>query len=298
MRVLIVGAGLYGGLMGTSLIEADCDVSFLVRPARQHQLVSRGLYLSSPFGRYSKAEHAITALAEGQPYDVVVIAARATHFQLSLLTAENAIGPNTIIVSAFDGAHQLHYWNESFPDHLVALVAFDIRATFDADGCIHQHGPRGDLRLGCNASTSNGQLKPLVAALNGRRFTARLAPDSIFARVWARHCFASAAIATARLDKMTLRDSLRFGRRDLFRQILKETLVVGEAHDVKGLGFFVERYRTGFQRESLPIQIPAPISTGGRVGAEASALLGSMLALAEHRKVRTPGLLKAWCSEP
>jgi len=295
MRVLVVGAGLCGGLLGAALIEGGADVTFLVRATRQHQLVSR-LSISSPFGRYSKAVHAITSLTEGQTFDVVIVATRANVFQLGLYFADKAIGPDTILVAAFDGAHHLGHWGESYPGNLVALSVIDIRASFDADGCIHHRGVRGDLRIGSSSLKDNDRLKPLVAALNGRRFTARLAPHSIFARVWAKHCFSAAAIATARLEGMTLRDSLRFGRRDLFRQILRETLAVGEAHDVKGLQFFVERYRTKFQWESSPIAIPVPISAGLQAGAEASSLVGTLLALAERAKVRVPGLHNAYTS--
>jgi 2-dehydropantoate 2-reductase len=293
MRILIVGAGLYGGLLGAALIEGGADVTFLVRPGRQHQLVSK-LYISSPFGRFSKAVHAITALAEGQPFDVVILATRANVFQVGLFLADNAIGPNTIIVPAFDGAHHLNHWRDNYPNNPVGLPVFDIRASFDADGCIRQNGPRGDLRLGSILSSDNEQLKPLAASLDGRHFTAQLAPDKIVAEVWAKHCFSAAAIATARLDGMTLKDSLRFGRRDLFGQILKEALAVGEAHDVKGLRFFVERYRTKFQMESAPIAIPTPIAVGGRAGDEAFSILGTLLAQAQHAKVRVPGLQNAW----
>jgi 2-dehydropantoate 2-reductase len=296
MKVLIVGAGLYGGLLGATLIEAGQEVTFLVGQPRQSQLIGRGLYISSPYGRFGNPVYAISSLAEAKPFDVVVIASRANIFQLGLLFAEDAIGSSTIIVPTFDGIHHLQHWSESYPENLIALMVFNIRANKDADGRIHQSGPCGDLRLGSISTKFDDRLKPLAAALNGRRFRTRLLAKSILSEMWAKHIFIAGAIGTAQLDNMTLKDSLRFGRRDLFKQLLNEGLAVVEAHGIRGVRSDLEPYRTGFQRESVPIQVPTPIAAGGRDGVEAASMLGTMLAKAQQVKVSTPALQQAWQS--
>jgi 2-dehydropantoate 2-reductase len=42
VRILIVGAGATGGYFGGRLLQAGCDVTFLVRPRRASELASAG----------------------------------------------------------------------------------------------------------------------------------------------------------------------------------------------------------------------------------------------------------------
>ena len=50
MRILVVGAGAVGGYFGGRLLEAGCNVTFLVRPKRAAQLAETGLVIKSRFG--------------------------------------------------------------------------------------------------------------------------------------------------------------------------------------------------------------------------------------------------------
>lgn len=50
MRFLVVGAGATGGYFGGRMLEAGCDVTFLVRPARAEKLTANGLAITSPAG--------------------------------------------------------------------------------------------------------------------------------------------------------------------------------------------------------------------------------------------------------
>ncbi len=50
MRILVVGAGAIGGYLGARMLQAGCDVTFLVRPRRASELASAGLVIKSPNG--------------------------------------------------------------------------------------------------------------------------------------------------------------------------------------------------------------------------------------------------------
>ena len=50
MRILVVGAGAVGGYFGGRLLEAGCNVTFLVRPKRAAELAKTGLVIKSRFG--------------------------------------------------------------------------------------------------------------------------------------------------------------------------------------------------------------------------------------------------------
>src|SRR5689334_24868690 len=50
MKILVLGAGGLGGYFGGRLVEADADVTFIVRPKRREQLERDGLVIESPNG--------------------------------------------------------------------------------------------------------------------------------------------------------------------------------------------------------------------------------------------------------
>jgi 2-dehydropantoate 2-reductase len=50
MRILVVGAGSIGGYFGGRLLQANRDVTFLVRERRAAQLRETGLVIRSPMG--------------------------------------------------------------------------------------------------------------------------------------------------------------------------------------------------------------------------------------------------------
>jgi len=51
MRILIVGAGAVGGYFGARLVQAERDVTFLVRPRRADQIKTFGVKNYQPFRR-------------------------------------------------------------------------------------------------------------------------------------------------------------------------------------------------------------------------------------------------------
>jgi 2-dehydropantoate 2-reductase len=77
MSTLIVGAGAVGGYLGSLLISAGCDVTFLVRPARLERRSTDGLRIRRSNGIDAVPAHAVTASGLRGPYDVVVLAVRS-----------------------------------------------------------------------------------------------------------------------------------------------------------------------------------------------------------------------------
>jgi ketopantoate reductase len=80
MKVLIVGSGTTGGLIGARLIERGVEVTFCTRPERKVQLMTTGLTLSSSYGRFRRPACAITPDEIDTQFTVVIIACRAHHY--------------------------------------------------------------------------------------------------------------------------------------------------------------------------------------------------------------------------
>src|SRR3954453_19956866 len=78
MRFLVVGAGATGGYFGGRLLEAGCDVTFLVRPARAERLATTGLTITSPAGNVTlRSPPTVLASGLGTPFDVVILSCKA-----------------------------------------------------------------------------------------------------------------------------------------------------------------------------------------------------------------------------
>jgi 2-dehydropantoate 2-reductase len=296
MRVLIIGAGVNGSLAGAALIEGgQADVTYMVRPSRQHQLIGRGLQITSPLGRFTKPVDAVLPKAATGKFDVVILATRANFYQMGLFLARDAIRPDTIIVPIFDGIHHLDHWDQCYSQNPIALANFEVRAVMDADGVVRQSNPIGDLRLGLQRS-GNGvvTLENLTNALRGRRFQVHADAEKLLVRMWARHVYLAAAAGTSVLSGMTLRDTCRFRTSKSFQRFLTEGLYIGEAYGIQKLASPVQSYLTAYWEEGRPVRAPAAIATGGRAGSESLFLLSHMLRKAQDAKVAAPLLKSAW----
>ena len=76
MRILIAGTGATGGYFGARLIQAERDVTLLVRPRRAEQLRD-GLRLVGPGGEETVPVATVTAEALEGTYDLVIVAVKA-----------------------------------------------------------------------------------------------------------------------------------------------------------------------------------------------------------------------------
>ncbi len=65
IRTLVVGAGAIGGYFGGRLLEANRDVTFLVRPRRAEELAESGLRIRSRFGDITIAKPATILVVPG-----------------------------------------------------------------------------------------------------------------------------------------------------------------------------------------------------------------------------------------
>src|SRR5438128_215431 len=78
MRILVVGAGAIGGYFGGRLLQANRDVTFLVRERRAAQLRETGLVIRSPAGDLHVPGPPVVLAADlRHPYDLILLACKA-----------------------------------------------------------------------------------------------------------------------------------------------------------------------------------------------------------------------------
>src|SRR5512134_2185685 len=98
MRILVLGAGATGGYFGGRMLEAGCDVTFLVRPARAEVLRTNGLVVESPQGDLRIPAPAVTIDGLTADWDVVVLTCKAFDLEDAIETIRGAVGPQTKVL--------------------------------------------------------------------------------------------------------------------------------------------------------------------------------------------------------
>ena len=71
---------------------------------RKRQLLTTGLMLASPFGRFRRPVAAISSDEPVGIHDVVIVAVRAQNYETALKLAATAIGPETAVAPVIEGA--------------------------------------------------------------------------------------------------------------------------------------------------------------------------------------------------
>src|SRR5262245_3802440 len=108
MRFLVVGAGATGGYFGGRLLEAGCDVTFLVRPGRAERLTATGLTIISPAGDVTLPSPPTVLAADLRtPFDVVILSCKAYDLDGAMVSLAPAVGSRTVIVPLLNGMRHL-----------------------------------------------------------------------------------------------------------------------------------------------------------------------------------------------
>src|ERR1700691_1481256 len=104
MRILVVGAGAMGGYFGGRLLEADRDVTFLVRPRRAAQLAKTGLVIRSRFGDANlPSPPTVMADALRTPFDLILLSCKSYDLQSAADSFAPAVGASTAILPLLNG---------------------------------------------------------------------------------------------------------------------------------------------------------------------------------------------------
>ncbi|WFP16149.1 ketopantoate reductase family protein [Citricoccus muralis] len=206
MRILMVGAGGTGGAFGTYLHEAGREVTFLVRSERAERLRRDGLrFVSSGLDR----THPVNLLVRGEetaPFDLVVLAVKATALDSALDDIAPYVGPDTLILPILNGMAHLDLVEQRYPGRTLGGFV-RIVATLDGD-TVHQLTPLCGLTVG--SLTEEPLPAAVVEALDvpGIDFAVR---DDIRSALWEKWMFIAAAGVTTCLFRGPIGDIIDAG---------------------------------------------------------------------------------------
>src|SRR4051812_15544118 len=114
MRILVVGAGAIGGYFGGRMLQAGCDITFLVRPRRAAELAARPV-IKSPHGDVTLTNPpTVQADKLLEKFDVVLLSCKAFDLDDAINSLAPAVGAQTAIIPLLNGMRHLDRLDEKF----------------------------------------------------------------------------------------------------------------------------------------------------------------------------------------
>ena len=229
MSTLIFGAGAVGGYLGSLLLAAGRDVTFLVRPARLERLTTDGLRIRRSNGVDAIPVHAVTASGLRGPYDVVVLAVRSNMVASTIDDLTDAITPDTRIVPVVNGIRHLSLLTEAFGQDVVLGATARLATSMLPDGTIEEVDPGIQFEIGQLDGGRSHALSRTVDELEADNIAVTIRNDAV-AAMWEKFAFiTSTAALTCLVGQNIGTVAQTAGGRDLGQAVLAEVAAVAAA---------------------------------------------------------------------
>ncbi|MET0701015.1 MAG: 2-dehydropantoate 2-reductase [Mycobacterium sp.] len=148
MKTLIVGAGATGGYLGTRLIQAGRDVTFLARARTLDRLKSDGVRITGAAGESITPVHAIGAADIDASYDIVLLTVRSDVVAPAIEDVRAAVGAGTKIVPVLNGMDHLATLIAAFGEAAVLGATAKLATSLLPDGTIAEVAPGVQMEIG------------------------------------------------------------------------------------------------------------------------------------------------------
>jgi 2-dehydropantoate 2-reductase len=222
MRILVVGAGAIGGYFGGRLLQANRDVTFLVRERRAAQLRETGLVIRSPMGDLHVPEPPVVLSSElRRPFDLVLLSCKAYDLDSAIESFAPAVGPGTTVLPLLNGMKHLDVLDEKFGAGAVLGGLCLISTTLDPDGRILHLNNMHGVRFGERNGPRSSRVDAIAAQMEGAPFDGRLS-EHILQAMWEKWTFIAATAGITCLMRATIGDIFTAGGADAAAQIYEE----------------------------------------------------------------------------
>jgi 2-dehydropantoate 2-reductase len=295
MRILVVGAGAIGGYFGGRMLQAGCDVTFLVRPKRAAELASAGLVIKSPAGDVTlKNPPTVQADKLTEKFDVVLLSCKAFDLEDAIKSFAPAVGPQTSIIPLLNGMLHMDVLDKKFGRERVlgGLCAIAVMLN-DKREIVHLAPPQS-LNFGERDGKMPDRVRAIAAPMIAGKFGA-VASEHIVQEMWEKWVFLASLAAATSLMRGPVGTILASpGGKDFLLGMLDESSAIAAAEGHAPRAPFLERTRGMFTAEGS--QMTASMFRDIKVGApvEADHVIGDLIARGDAAKVPVPKLRTAY----
>jgi len=290
MRIAAMAAGAVGGYFGARLAAAGHDVFFIARGAHRDAMLSNGLKVESVHGDVHLPKPNVSDdPAKIGPVDVVLFAVKLWDTEKAAEQARPLLGPNTRVITLQNGVDSYERIAPIVgPERAIAGVTYVV-TVIERPGVIKQTSTFQSIICGTSDGRPDAPLEAFVAAAKAAGIPITLS-DNIARDRWHKFIFLSATSGATAITRNPMGPILADpDTRALFRNIMRETLAVGQAKGVALDDGFVDE-RMEFADKNVPATMKASMANdldrGNRL--ELDWLAGEVCRLGKELKVPTP----------
>ena len=295
MRILVVGAGAIGGYFGGRLLQAGCDVTFLVRPKRAAELADAGLVIKSPNGDVTlKNPPTVQADKLNQKFDVVLLSCKAFDLDDAIKSFAPAVGSQTAVIPLLNGMLHLDVLDKKFGRERVLGGLCAIAVTLNDKREVVQLAPMQSLNFGERDGKMSDRVRAIAEVFASGKFGS-VASEHIIQEMWEKWVFLASLAASTCLMRTSIGNILAApGGKDFILGMLDECSAVATAEGHAPSGPFFERVRGMLTTEGS--QMTASMFRDIKAGApvEADHVIGDLIARGDASKVPVPKLRTAY----
>lgn len=286
MRILILGAGGVGGYFGARLMEAGANVSFLVRPRRQAQLMENWLRVESPHGNIRVPAQTVTKARK--PYDLVILTCKAWDLDAAIDSVMPAMGPDSILMPLLNGVRHMEILDGAFGRERVIGGLCHIPITLDEQGVVRHLSTIHKLVFGARHEGQRATVAALADAFRPTCVDWHVS-DNIMQDLWEKYFFLATLAGSTCLMRGTVGAINRQRGGTAFMQaLLAECAAIATAEGFPPRPALLAEY--GGQivdaGSNVNASMARDVARGGRT--EAEHILGDLASRAGARGVATP----------
>jgi 2-dehydropantoate 2-reductase len=274
---LIVGAGAIGGYFGGRLLQAQRDVTFLVRPRRAEQLKQTGLVIRSPFGNVDIASPPIVQAEQlSQPFDLILLSCKAYDLESAIESFAPAVGGNTAILPLLNGMRHLDVLEAKFGSKALLGGHCLISTALDGDGRIQHLNDSHALTFGERDGTRSARVDAILAELIPGGFKTVLS-ETILLDMWEKWVFIATLAGMSCLMRAALGDIVAAGAGDLSLALRDECIGIAKAAGFTPRESAVQRITAAITRptSTLAASMLRDVERGAQT--EVEQILGDLL---------------------
>uniref|UniRef100_Q02B99 2-dehydropantoate 2-reductase n=1 Tax=Solibacter usitatus (strain Ellin6076) TaxID=234267 RepID=Q02B99_SOLUE len=287
MRTLVIGAGAVGGYFGGRLLQAQRDVTFLVRPGRARELANSGLQIRSASGNaVIAAPPTIFAKDLADPFDLVLLSCKAYDLESAISSMAPAVGPNTAILPLLNGMRHLNILDASFGPSRVLGGRCLIAATLNKQRQIVHLNNNHALTFGERDGSMSDRVIAIGALMNGALFDHQASPH-ILLEMWEKWTFLATLAGSTCLFRGAVGDICAApGGSEFVMRLFEECRSIAEVEGFPPSPAFLERSRSILTEAGSPLtaSMLRDIEAGAPI--EADHIIGDLLNRVEKPMLR------------
>jgi 2-dehydropantoate 2-reductase len=288
MRIGILGAGAVGGYIGSKLIAAGADVTFLVRGDRLSSLNETGLVLSSPTGPVACQVIATSDPIAGPAPQLVIITCKAPALADALEAVAPSLGPQTRLLPLLNGVAHLETLRQRFPD--TPLLAGIVHGALNlrGDGAIELLTPFVSTVIGGLSDSADPVARQLRSLLAAAGVDARSSSD-IRQDMWNKFVFLTTLAGITCLMRADIGTILMSDDGvTLMRDLLDECSAVAAMEGFPPGEGDMKRYKDALFEKGSTFTSSMLRDIRRRRRTEADHVVGDMLRRAQRNGISTP----------